>query len=451
MTGERKRSLGFWHCWALVVGGTIGSAIFMMPAVLVPYGGLGLLSLIAASVGALFVAVMFSNLARRVTSAGGPYAYAHAGFGSFAGFLIAWGYWITLWSACAAICIAFTGYVGAMVPAIAASPVLTVGIGLVMIWSVVGVNIAGVRESGIFTLLTTILKLIPLVIVGGIGLLFIDTETLPPMNPGTDNPAFVFASAFALNFWLFVGIEVATVPAEDVQKPKKTIPRAMIMGTLTVAAVNILVALAVMGMLPAAELATSSSPLADAGVHMAGSWGGWLVSVGALISMIGAFNVAMLAAGQVSMAAARDRVFPKIFQRLTKKSTPGISFVIAGLLVSALLIMNQSKGLVGAYTFVLLIATLTSVIPYAFCAMAGLVLDVHDKKSSPARKRNEAIVSIVAFLVCMWVIASSGEETVYWTFLLLMAGVPVYVTVTRNNDLEAGSGAQDDRLDHPVG
>ena len=380
----------------------------------------------------------------------GPYAFAHAGFGNFGGFLIAWGYWITLWTACAAICIAFTGYVGALVPAIAASPALTVGIGLVMIWTIVGINIAGVRESGVFTLLTTILKLIPLVIVGGIGLFFIDAETLPPLNPGTENPAFVFASAFALNFWLFVGLEVATVPSEDVQNPERTIPRAIITGALTVAVVNILVVLAVMGMLPAEQLAKSGSPLADAGVHMAGSWGGWLVSIGALVSMIGAFNVAMLAAGQVSMAAARDSVFPKIFQRLTKQSTPGISFVIAGLLVSALLIMNQSKGLVGAYTFVLLIATLTTVIPYAFCAMAGLILDVHDKTSSAARKRTEAFVSIVAFLVCMWVIASSGEETVYWTFLLLMAGVPVYVTVTRNNDLEAGSGAPDDPLDHPV-
>lgn len=450
MTGERKRSLGFWHCWALVVGGAIGSAIFMMPAVLVPYGGLGLLSLVAASVGALFVAMMFSNLARRVTSAGGPYAYAHAGFGSFGGFLIAWGYWITLWSGCAAICIAFTGYVGAMVPAIGASPVLTVGVGLAMIWSLVGINVAGVRESGTFTLLTTILKLIPLAIVGGIGLLFIDTEILPPMNPGTGNPVFVFASAFALNFWLFVGIEVGTVPAEDVRNPERTIPRAVIAGTLTVAGVNILVALAVMGMLPAAQLAESGSPLADAGMRMAGKWGSWLISLGALVSMIGAFNVTMLAAGQVPMAAARDKVFPKIFDRLTKQDTPGISFVIAGLLVSALLVMNQSKGLVGAYTFVLLIATLTSVIPYAFCAMAGLVLDVHDKETSKARKAREAIISVVAFLVCMWVIATSGEETVYWTFILLMAGIPVYVMVTRNNSLQTGPAARDEPTERPV-
>jgi len=158
----------------------------------------------------------------------------------------------------------------------------------------------------------------------------------------------------------------------------------------------------------------------------------------------------LLAAGQVPMAAARDGVFPKLFQRLTKRHTPGIAFVIAGLLVSALLLMNQSRGLVGAYTFVLLIATLTSVIPYAFCSMAGLVLDVHDKTSSKARKAREALVSIVAFLVCMFVIASSGQETVYWTFLLLMAGVPVYVTVTRNKELDAGSIARDDPLERPI-
>ena len=81
------------------MGSTIGSAIFMMPAVLAPYGGLGLVSWAVAGLGALFVALMFANLSRRVTVVGGPYAYARAGFGDFAGFLIAWSYWITLWSA----------------------------------------------------------------------------------------------------------------------------------------------------------------------------------------------------------------------------------------------------------------------------------------------------------------------------------------------------------------
>ena len=120
---------------------------------------------------------------------------------------------------------------------------------------------------------------------------------------------------------------------------------------------------------------------------------------------------------------------------MTKRDTPGISIVIVGLLSSAMLIMNQTQGLIGAYTFVLLIATLTTIIPYAFCSMAGLLLGLHDKATSKGRRRREAIISIVSFVICMWVIASSGEEAVYWTFLLLMAGVPVYVAVTRNNKI----------------
>lgn len=439
MSQGNKRALGFWRCWALVVGGAIGSAIFMMPAVLVSYGGLGLLSWATAAVGALFVAMTLGNLSRRVTTAGGPYAYAHAGFGDFGGFLIAWSYWIALWTASAGITIAFTGYVGVLIPVIGASPPLMIGSGLVLIWSLVWLNIAGVRESGIFSLATTILKLIPLVVIGSIGLLFVETETLPPMNPGTTNSAYLFASAFALTFWTFVGIEAVTVPSEDVINPEKTIPKALIAGTLTIAAVYLLVAFAVMGMIPAGQLAASGSPLADAGVRMAGGWGGIAVSIGALISMIGAFNVTLLAAGQTAMAAARDRIFPQIFVRMTKHNTPGASLVIAGILASAMLIMSQTKGLVGAYTFVILIATLTSVVPYAFSSMAGLLLGIHDEKTSPARRKREAIISIVAFLICMWVIAASGEDAAYWTLLLLMAGVPVYVAVTRNKKIEAGA------------
>jgi len=306
-----------------------------------------------------------------------------------------------------------------LIPVIGASPLLMIGSGLFLIWTLVWLNIAGVRESGIFSLATTILKLIPLIIIGSIGLFFVDTETLPPMNPGTTNSAYLFASAFALTFWTFVGIEAATVPAEDVIDPEKTIPRALIVGTLTIAAVYLLVAFAVMGMIPAGRLAESGSPLADAGIHMAGSWGGIAVSIGALISMIGAFNVTLLAASQTAMAAARDRVFPRIFEQMTRHNTPGLS--------------------VGAYTFVLLIATLTTVVPYAFASMAGLLLGIHDKNTSPARRRREAIVSVVAFLICMWVIASSGEDAAYWTLLLLMAGVPVYVAVTRNKKIEAGA------------
>jgi APA family basic amino acid/polyamine antiporter len=444
MAPTKQRSLGPWRSWALVVGGTIGSAVFMMPAILVPFGGLGLLSLAAGGVGALFVAMTLGNLSRRVTTSGGPYAYARAGFGDFGGFLIAWGYWISLWTACAGMAIAFSAYLGSLIPAIAASPALAVLAALVLIWSVVATNIAGVRESGIVGLITTILKLLPLVAIGTVGFLFVEVETLPPMNPGTGNPVYLFASAFALTFWNYVGIESATVPAEDIVDPQKTISRALVFGTLTVTAVYLLVAFAVMGIIPAAELAASESPLADAGMHIAGYWGSTVISIGALVSIAGAINVTVLCAGQTAMAAARDNVFPAVFRRMTAGNTPGASYLIIGLLVTAMILMNYTRGLVGAYKFIILIATLTAVIPYAFAAMAALLLDVHDRQIERGRRIREALTAIVAFVVCFWVIATSGQESVYWVFLLLIGGMPVYVLVTRNKNLDE----QESREDH---
>ena len=109
---ESNRSLGFWRSWSLVVGGTIGSAVFMMPAVMAPYGGIGLLSLVFATLGAVCVALMFATLARRVTLTGGMYAYTRAGLGDFAAFLVAWSGWISFWVMCAAIAIGFVAYLG---------------------------------------------------------------------------------------------------------------------------------------------------------------------------------------------------------------------------------------------------------------------------------------------------------------------------------------------------
>ena len=429
MTIPRQRSLGPWRSWALVVGGTIGSAPFMLPTLLVPYGGLGLLSLAAAGGGAICIALTLAALSRNVTVTGGPYAYARAAFGDFGGFLVAWLYWISLWASCAGLATAFSAYLGALVPAVATNPILGLAAGLALTWSVVAINVAGVRESGIISLATTILKLLPLVLVGTVGLAFVEVDNLPPMNPSQHNSLGLFASAFALMFWSFVGIESVTVPAEDVVDSKKTIGRALVTGTLTVTVVILLVAFAVMGMIPTAELAVSQSPLADAGIRMFGSWGGTIISIGAVISIIGAVNVTVLCTGQAAMAAARDRVFPEVFQRMNARNTPAISYVIAGMLVTAMLVMNHSKGLVGAYRFIILISTLTTVIVYAFAAMAAYLLESHNLTREP--RLRESGIAIAAFLVCIWVIATSGQESVYWVFLLLMAGMPVYVLITR--------------------
>ena len=427
MSHEARRSLGFWRCWSLVVGGAIGSAVFMMPAVMAPYGGLGLLSLACATLGAVCIALMFGALARRVTASGGMYVYTRAAFGDFAAFLVAWTAWISMWVSAAAIALAFVAYLGAVVPAIGAHPVLGAACGLAAIWILVGINVAGVRESGIVSLATAILKLVPLVLVGLVGLWFVDAGNLPAMHPGGGSALLAFASVFALSFWNFTGIESATIPAEDTLDPLRTIPRALLAGTLTVGAVYLLVAFVAMGVLPASTLATSTSPLAAVGTRMFGNFGSGLIVAGAIVSTLGCLSVTILEGGQVAMAAGRDRLFPAFFSRLSSRRTPWLSYVLMGVLGSLLLALNFSRGLVAAYQFVILIATLTLIIPYAFSSVASLVLQMRDPAGGRARRWRDAAVAAISFGVCFWVVAAAGMETVYWVFLLLMLGLPLYV------------------------
>lgn len=449
MSAETRRSLGFWRCWSLVVGGTIGSAVFMMPAVMAPYGGLGLLSLTFATLGAVCVALMLGSLARRVTISGGMYAYTHAAFGDFAAFLVAWTGWISMWVSCAAIAIGFIAYLGAVVPEIGSNPVLGAISGLALIWALVGINIAGMRESGIVSLITTVLKLVPLVLIALVGLWFIEPTNLPKMYSGEGSALVVFASVFALSFWNFVGIETATVPAEDTIDPSRTIPRALLFGTLTVGAVYLLVSLVAMGIVPSDALATSNSPLADVGARLFGGFGAGLIIAGALVSTAGALSASILEGGQTSMAAGRDQLFPSLLSRKSRRNTPWVSYLLMGALASLLLLLNFSRGMVAAYKFIILIATLTIIFPYALSAVASLVLQLRGSPESSAKGGSEAVVAAIAFGVCFWVIAASGMEAVYWVFLLMMLGLPVHVVVARKKLRSQSAGACPDDVVSP--
>jgi APA family basic amino acid/polyamine antiporter len=336
-----------------------------------------------------------------------------------------------MWVSCAAIGIGFTAYLGVAVPVVGSSPVVGALSGLLLVWILVGINILGVRESGIVSLVTTILKLTPLALIGIVGLWFVEADNLPALEPGEGDGLVLFASIFALSFWNFSGIETATVPAEDTVDPSRTIPRALLVGTLTVGAIYLLVSFVALGVMPASSLAVSNSPLAEVGVRLFGGLGGGLIVAGAIVSTAGAINASILVGGQTAMAAGRDRLFPASLARLSPRHTPWVSYVLIGAFSSILLVLNFSRGMVAAYEFIILIATLTLIIPYAFSAIASLILQFREPAGGPARSWTAAAVAIVAFVVCFWVVAASGMETVYWVFLLVMLGLPVYAIVGR--------------------
>jgi APA family basic amino acid/polyamine antiporter len=229
-----------------------------------------------------------------------------------------------------------------------------------------------------------------------------------------------------LTLWAFLGLECATIPASAVRDPDRTIPRATVTGTIAAAMIYIVSTVGVMGLVSPATLGTSTAPFADAAEALWGPQAGQWVAAGAAISCFGALNGWVLVVGQLPMAVASDRLFPPVFARLSSRGTPARGLVIAAVLSSVLVAMNYSAGLVELFTQIILLATLSTLVPYAFCALAGFI---------PDRRtiRWPGTIGAAAFLYSLLAIAGAGADVVYKGFVLLLAGLPVYVWVVRRS------------------
>lgn len=428
--GSAAKALGLPMVTSLVVGNMVGSGVFLLPASLAPFGGASLAAWLVTSAGAIMLGLVFARLARRLPAAGGPYAYTDQAFGELPGFLVGWGYWISCWSAVAAIAVAMTGYLGDLAPALIASPGSAAATAISAIVLLTAVNVAGVRRAGWVQLLTTILKVLPLIAVAIFGLPRLVPEHFLPFNP-TEGSAFGAVQAcLALTLWAFLGLEAGTVPAGDVHNPSRTIPRATVLGVVIAATLYVASTVAVMGMVPREVLAASSAPFAEAARTLWGSGAGKLVAAGAFISCFGALNGWILVASQVPMAIARRGLFPPLFARLSRGGTPALGLVVSSSLGAILVAANFTKGLVPMFTAMILLSTLASLIPYAFCTMAETLLSIREKRANPqVAVRGVVVLSVLAFVYALIATAGAGQETVYWGFLTLLAGIPFYVLV----------------------
>jgi len=432
VAGERprlKRSLGLWMATALVVGNMIGSGIFLLPSSLAAEAGpVSILGWIFTGVGAILLAMVFANLGRAFPRTGGPYAYSRRAFGDFIGFQTAWGYWIAAWVGNAAITYAFVSYLSVFWGELATNNVLAAAVGIATIWLLTLVNIWGVRQSGAVQLVTTVLKFVPLALIGLIGIFFINGDNYTPFSPHGSTWSGLSIAA-TLTLWAFIGLESATIPAEEIKNPEKTLPRATILGTGITTLVYLLATIAIMGVVSTQALAGSNAPFAMAAREIFGGRWGDVVALIAMISAFGALNGWILVTGRVSLAAAEDGLFPRKFAEVHgERKTPVFGLIVAAVLISGLMIMQYNSSLVDQFTFVLLLATLTTLVPYAYSAAAGLYMYFADRRLFEGRKlaRDVAIASL-ALAFSIWAIYGAGYEVIAKGFLLLMLGVPVYV------------------------
>ncbi len=415
-----RAPLGLWTAIALVVGTMIGSGVFVLPAMLAPFGAASLLGWGLSLAGSIAIALVFAWLASGISRSGGPYAYAHAAFGDRVGFIVAWSYWVCVWVGNAALAVAFAGSLGAVFPGLVATPARGALCAFAALAATTATNLVGLRETGWSQILLTLLKFVPLALFAIVGLFYVRVGDYVPVNPSGQSAWQIASVVGAMTMWAFLGLEAASVPSGSIRDAKRNVPRATIIGVLLAGFATMLACTVVIGLLPRDQLQASAAPMADAARHLWGGWAGTSVGIVAAISCFGALNGLVMLQGQTSLAGARDGIFPKVFARLDAQGTPAAGVLIGSALAALLMLTNYSKSLVGLFAFSALLSTAACLLPYAFCAAAWWKLH----PDAPLLRR---LVAIVAFVYSLWAISGTGKEPLFWGAALLVAGIPVYI------------------------
>lgn len=328
------RVLGLWDFMAIVIGGVIGSGIFLVPksiATVLPSPLLMLSVWVFGGLLSFFGALVFAELGAAMPEAGGMYVFLREAYGPLLSFLFGWTLFLVIDSgAIATLTVAFASrylpYFFKM------SPLVIKAVSVAFIVFLAAVNIAGVRAGANLQNVLTIIKTAALVIVSGIIFIFGKGSISNFVSPAPDLGSPGFLGAFGIGLvavlWAYKGWESSTYSAGEVKKPERNIPLGILLGTLAIIAVYILVNLAYLYVLPVGEIAKSDRIASDALKLVTGPVGGSLIALVILFSIMGAANQNILCSPRVYFAMARDGLFFKrIADAHPKYLTPYVSIV----------------------------------------------------------------------------------------------------------------------------
>ncbi len=428
--GKLKRDLGLWTATAIVIGNMIGSGIFTAPQSLAACSNptTSIIAWLITSAGSLFVALIFARLGSLFPRTGGPIVYTRMAFGEFAAFLIAWTFWIGMWTGNAAIITAVVRYSTIFFPGIKESGLLAFGLSSSIIWIFTLINIKGVKDAGFVGVATTISKVFTLIVIMAIAFWGFDLDNFKTVSSPEQSGFSSIPVAVAITLWAYIGLESASVTGGEIKNPKRNIQLSTIIGFSITAAIYILTSFAAMGTLPQSELAHSAAPMSDIINRITGgTWGGWFIALGVIIAASGTTSGWALTTARSAYAAGEEKLFPSFFAKVHPRfATPYVSLIISGVLTNILLSLNYALSLTEAFDFLILLATLSFMPAYSFTAAAQILLNGNEGKTWK-KILKASVIPILAFAYCIYATYAAGATVVMYGFILMLLGIPVYV------------------------
>lgn len=418
---DDTRPFGFWTATALVIGGVIGAGIFVLPSQMAGFGWTGVAAWLLGGAGAIVIARVLASVAEARPEEPGLMAVIGEVLGPVPGVLNGWGAWVSYWCANAYIALTSVRYASDLWPFLATTPFHLAVAAAVLIAGLTTLNLLGLKASGRFQVVTTLLKLVPLVAVMLIlaGLLLGGGEAFTREAHAPFQASSLFA-ATALAFVAIIGFESASIAAQRVRNPERNVPRATMVGVLLSCLIYIVVCSGIVFAVPQATLATSNAPVA---LFIGQYWGGWAglaVAAFAVISTVGGLNVWIMLQGEVPLALARAGLLPRWLARTSARDIAVVPMVLASSLTVLILLIGGWTNGSGLMDFMLQLTAASGVIVYVFACITALVLKVRP------------VLASLGLLFALAILYGAGVEAVLLSIALMLAALPLYWLAQRS-------------------
>jgi len=426
----------------LVVGATIGADIYVISSFGAQYlGPASLLAWVVAGVIGIVIALCFALCTTLLPRTGGPYAYAKKAWGPFAGFVVGWALWLAEWTSLAVFPIAFVRYVTFFLPNLDWAQQATVKV--LYVSFLVVTNVAGVKAAGKMNDALTFIKLAPLVLFSGIGLLYIGSNPSTVASNLSPFAPYGFANAGAalvLIFWAYAGFEISSIPAAEVEHPRKTLPLAITVGMLIVTAFYLVVNVVLFAVRPWYQLAVDTTPLASATGTLLNAnpafalVGGGIVGIGALVSVAGADESGMIGTSRLGYALAVDGLFPHFFAQLHPRyKTPYLGIIVQAITALAASMVADLSMLISTSVFLLAIA-------YVATSLSVFPLRA-ESKTSQSNLRGGSLIPALGVICSLYLIVQCSLAQIMTGLALIAVGIPIYFWYSPKKEMAELRGA----------
>jgi arginine:ornithine antiporter/lysine permease len=437
-TTATAQKLSFATMTTMVVGSMVGAGVFSLPARFAQQTGIAgaLIAWTVAGLGMLMLAFVFQALAvRKPNLDAGVYAYAKAGFGEYPGFFSAFGYWASACVGNVTYWVLIMSTVGAVVPALGDGDTLLAGIlSTVGIWVFYLLVRRGVREAAIINRIVTIAKVIPIIVFVVLCLFALDPKVFVDNWSGGADVGNLFTQVrgtMLVTVFVFLGVEGASVYSRHAKR-REDVGRATILGFLCVFAVFASVTIVSYGILPYAEIAELRQPSMAAVLEAAyGQWGQVFVSVGLIISVLGAYLAWTLMAAEVLFVAAKDDDMPRFLKAHNPETdVPGAALLLSTILVQLMLVVVLFSE--DAFGFALDLTSALTLIPFLLAAGYALRIAISGDGYDPAQSRTrDLVVASLATLYTAFLLFAAGIKFILLSFIIYAPATILFVMSRR--------------------